>query len=140
MTPENETLSTLVADLNMVTKNIISDVSPKTENERLLCALAANCHALSQELAEILRRLKIGDRKSKWEGLVVKWHSMRKEKQIEVLERRLSGFQSQIMIRLQVIISENSKQQNRFANSQFEALRREGKALQNRTASQLDEV
>lgn len=36
-------------------------------------------------------------------GLIVKWHSMRKEKEIDSIERRLNGYQSQILIRLQVM-------------------------------------
>lgn len=103
MTPENERLSVLVADLNLVTKDLVTDIPARTENEKQLCALAANCHALSGELYQALRRLKVGDKKSKWEGLVVKWNSMRKEKEIESIERRLNGYQSQILIRLQVM-------------------------------------
>lgn len=103
MTPENERLSALVEDLNVVTRDLVTDISARTENEKQLCAVAANCHALSGELYQILRRLKVGNKNSKWEGLVVKWHSMRKEKDIDSIERRLNGYQSQILIRLQVM-------------------------------------
>ncbi|KAJ5626257.1 hypothetical protein N7510_002566 [Penicillium lagena] len=103
MTPENERLSILVKDLNVVTQDLVTNIPARTENEKQLCALAANCHALSGELYQILRRLKVGDKKSKWEGLMVKWHSMRKEKDIDLIERRLNGYRSQILIRLQVM-------------------------------------
>lgn len=103
MTPENESLNVLVEDLNNVTQNLVTDIPARTENEKQLCTLAANCHALSVELHQILRRLKVGDKSSKWEGLMVKWHSMRKEKEIDSIERRLNGYQAQILIRLQVM-------------------------------------
>ena len=103
MTPGNERLSVLVEDLNIVTQNLATDVPAKTENERQLSSLAANCHELSKELYQILRRLKVGNQNSKWESLIVKWHSMRKEKEIDAIERRLHGFQTQILIRLQAM-------------------------------------
>lgn len=103
MTPENERLTVLVQDLNVVTHELITDIPARTENEKQLCALAANCHVLSGELSEILRRLKVGDKKSKWEGLMVKWRSTRKEKEIDSIEQRLNGYRSQILIRLQVM-------------------------------------
>ncbi|KAL5340071.1 hypothetical protein BJX70DRAFT_397086 [Aspergillus crustosus] len=126
MTPENESLSVLVEDLNAVTRTLITNVPAKTENERQLCALAANCHALSEDLGQILRRLKVENKNSKWEGLVVKWHSMRKEKQIDAIERRLNG--------------QDCNEQNRLASSHLEALRSKGKSLQNRATSRLDEL
>lgn len=103
MTPENASLDNLVEDLNAITQDLISDAPPRTENEKQLHRLAANCHALSEDLIQILRRLRVGDKKSKWQSVTVKWQSMRKEKDIEALERRLNGYQSEILIRLQVI-------------------------------------
>jgi hypothetical protein len=103
MTPGNESLSILVDDFTAVAQGLITDVPVKTENERKLRALAKNCYAFSEELQEILRRLKVGNRGSRWDGLKVKWRSMRKEKEIEAIERRLNGYQSQILIRLHVM-------------------------------------
>ncbi|KAJ6003064.1 hypothetical protein N7451_005611 [Penicillium sp. IBT 35674x] len=140
MTPENERLGVLVEDLNVVTQNLVTDIPARTENEKQLCALAANCHALSGELYQILRRLKVGDNKSKWEGLMVKWHSMRKEKEIDSIEQRLNGYRSQILIRLQAMFSQKTDVQNCLVNYQLETLRSESKALQNQTAFQLDEL
>ncbi|CAI7632139.1 unnamed protein product [Penicillium glandicola] len=140
MTPENEQLSILVEDLNVITQDLVTDIPARTENEKQLGALAANCHALSGELYQILQRLRVGDKRSKWEGLMVKWHSMRKEKEIDSIEQRLNGYRSQILIRLQVMFSQKTDEQNSLVNCQLEALRSEGKALQNQTTSQLDEL
>lgn len=103
MTPENAKLSALVEDLNGVTQDLISDVPARTENEKQLCILATNCHVLSGEICQILRSLKVGDKKSKWQGMMVKMKSMRKEKDIEAIERRLNSYQSEILIRLHVM-------------------------------------
>ncbi|KAL2782621.1 hypothetical protein BJX66DRAFT_172511 [Aspergillus keveii] len=140
MTPENESLSILVDDFTAVAQGLITDVPAKTENEMKLCALAKNCYAFSEELQGILRRLTVGNPGSRWDGLKVKWRSMRKEKEIQAIERQLHAYQSQILIRLHVMFSQKWEQQNQFANGQLAALRREAKALRNTTTSQLDEL
>ncbi|KAJ0415404.1 hypothetical protein BJY00DRAFT_265446 [Aspergillus carlsbadensis] len=140
MTPENESLSILVDDFTAVAQTLITDVPAKTENERQLCALASSCYAFSEEIQGILRRLTVGNNGSKWDGLKVKWRSMRKEREIEAIERRLNGYQTQILIRLHVMFSQKWEKQNQFANGQLAALRSEGKALRNTTTSQLDEL
>lgn len=106
MTPENTTLSVLLDDLNAVTKGLLVDLPGpnRTENEEELCRLAAACHELSMELAEVLSLLKVTDRRSRWQSMKVKWRSIRKERNIEAIERRLSKFQSQILIRLHLMI------------------------------------
>lgn len=108
--PENQRLSDFLEDLNSVTQGLMTDIHAKTENEKQLCVLAANCHDLSTELYQILRSLKVGDNKSKWEGLMVMWSSMRKEKEIQTIERRLHGYQSQILIRLQIMFGYGPRQ------------------------------
>ncbi|KAJ5704545.1 hypothetical protein N7536_000234 [Penicillium majusculum] len=65
---------------------------------------------------------------------------MRKEKEIDSIERRLNGYQSQILIRLQVMFSQKTDEQRHLVNDQLESLRSEGKALRNQTTSRLDEL
>ncbi|KAJ5291921.1 hypothetical protein N7478_001172 [Penicillium angulare] len=138
--PENQRLSDFLEDLNAVTQGLMTDLHAKTENEKQLCALAANCHELSTELYQILRSLRVGDNKSKWEAIMVMWSSMRREKEIETIERRLHGYQSQILIRLQIMFSQETDHQNSLINSRLEASLKEGKLLQNRTSSHLEEL
>lgn len=106
MTPDNMTLSVLLDDLNAVTKGLLVDLPgpDRTGNEEELCYLASACRELSMELAEILGLLKVAGRRSRWQGMRVKWRSIRKESNIEAIERRLSEFQSQILIRLHLMI------------------------------------
>lgn len=162
MTTENANLEQLVQDLTAITEDLISDAPPRTENEKRLHQLAVNCHAHSQELIQILRSLKVGDKKSKWQGVVVKWQSMRKEKEIEALERRLNEYQSEILIRLQVIFkcvnpvatheividelrllthaSHKSDARASLIKEHIDRLRTEGQALHNETAVRLETV
>ena len=102
MTQENANLSILAEDLNVVSQQLISDVHARTENEKQLCGLS-NCYDLSKELVQLLRRLRVGDTKSTWEAARVKWQSMRREKDVWALERRLQGYQAEILIRLQIM-------------------------------------
>lgn len=103
MTQENANLSILAEDLNVVSQQLISDVHARTENEKQLCGLSSNCYDLSKELVQLLRRLRVGDTKSTWEAARVKWQSMRREKDVWALERRLQGYQAEILIRLQIM-------------------------------------
>ncbi len=103
MTQENANLSILAEDLNVVSQQLISDVPARTENEKQLCRLSSNCYDLSKELVQLLRRLRVGDAKSTWQAARVKWQSMRREKDVWALERRLQGYQAEILIRLQIM-------------------------------------
>lgn len=98
---ENANLDVLAKDLDVITQDLISDAPPRTENERQLHTLAASCHELSRELLQTLQGLKVSNKRSKWQGVKVKWQSMRKEKEVNALERRLNSYQSEILIRLQ---------------------------------------
>ncbi|KAJ5668536.1 uncharacterized protein N7477_007106 [Penicillium maclennaniae] len=138
MTPENANLSALVEDLNSVANDLISDVPARTENEKKLCILATDCHALSGEISQTLKKLKIGDKKSKRQGMMVKIRSMRKEKDIGAIERRLHGYQSEILIRLHVMFSQKSDSQSSMVKIQLENLRSEGKLLRSETTRRLD--
>ncbi|CAL5875049.1 uncharacterized protein PFLUO_LOCUS9352 [Penicillium psychrofluorescens] len=138
MTPEVAQFSALVEDLNGITQSLVSDVAARTENEKQLCILATNCHVLSGEIFQMLRSLKVGDKRSKWQGMMVKMKSMRKEKDIEAIERRLNTYQSEILIRLHVMFSQRSESQNSMVKSRLDALRNEGQSLRNETTKQLD--
>ncbi|KAJ6084564.1 hypothetical protein N7486_011364 [Penicillium sp. IBT 16267x] len=138
MTPESAQFSALVEDLNGITQNLVSNVAARTENEKQLCILATNCHVLSGEICQVLRSLKVGDKKSKWQGMMVKMKSMWMNKEIEAIERRLNSYQSEILIRLHVMFSQKSESQNSMVESQLDALRNEGQSLRNETTKQLD--
>lgn len=153
MTSGNASLDHLMKDLSAITQALISDAPPRTENEKQMHSLATNCHSLSEDLVEILHSLRVGDKKSKWKSVGVKWRSMRKEKDIEALERRLNGYQSEILLRLQVMFKyvcqprpmvcwlTSNRHQSDFQASlvqdHLDGLRSEGQALHNETTAQL---
>lgn len=104
LTPENCRLGTVVEDLKVVTERLVSDLPGKTQNEKELCKLADDCHTISRELLDILSRLKLGDKKSKWNAFRAKWQSMMQEKSIASIEESLRSYQSMILIRLNFML------------------------------------
>lgn len=103
-TSENAHISTIVDDLERVTDGLISDAEGKTKHEKELCKLADKCHDLSQDLSNILKKLQVSEKSSKWQSLKVKFASMRKEKEIASIEDRLDKYRSQIIIRLNFML------------------------------------
>jgi hypothetical protein len=105
-TLENACINTVISDLLEVTEGLQPNVEGKAKHERALCKLAENCHDLAQDLLEILEKLKINDKNTntKWKSLKVKWVSMRKEKEVASIEKRLDGYRSQILVRLNLML------------------------------------
>lgn len=106
MTPENASLDVILDDLKAVTKGLLIEIPDLagSDNEKELARLATSCYHLSKELSEILAPLRLSEGRSKWQGMKVKWRSLRKEKEIESIERRLNDFQSQILVRLHLML------------------------------------
>ena len=102
-TSENASISAVINDLEEVTEGLIFDTEGKTKHEKALCKLAENCYDLSQDLSKILEKLRFTEKNSKWQSLKVKWASMRKEKEVTSIEKRLDKYRSQILIRLNLI-------------------------------------
>jgi hypothetical protein len=103
-TSENAHISTVIDDLQEITESLSSNVGGNAKHDKALCKLADNCHDLSQDLSKILQKLKVTEKNSKWQSLKVKWASMRKEKELASIEKRLDGYRSQIFIRLNIML------------------------------------
>ena len=103
-TSENAHISTVIDDLQDITEALTADVEGKTKHEKGLCKLADNCQDLSQDLSKILEKLKVTEKNSKWQSLKVKWASMRKEKEVASIEKRLDTYRAQILIRLNFML------------------------------------
>ncbi|KAH6714421.1 hypothetical protein BKA61DRAFT_359607 [Leptodontidium sp. MPI-SDFR-AT-0119] len=132
-THENAHISTVVDDLERATDGLISDVEGKTKNEKELCKLADKCHDLSQDLLKILKQLQVSEKNSKWQSLKVKVASMRKEKEIAFIEGRLDRYRSQILVRLNFMLSE----QQSSVKVQLDKIQKEGVQMSTETATQL---
>jgi hypothetical protein len=103
-TSENAHVSTVIDDLQEVTEGLTSDVEGKNKHEKDLCKLAGHCYNLSKDLLKILEKLKVTEKNSKWESLKVKWASLRKEKEVASIEKKLDRYRSQILIRLNIML------------------------------------
>jgi hypothetical protein len=58
-TSDNAHISTILDDLDAITKGLAYDVEGKTNHEKSMCKLADGCHKLSQDVAKILRKLQV---------------------------------------------------------------------------------
>lgn len=102
-TKENAHITNVIDDLQLVTKDLDVDFRGRNKHEKALILLAKQCHGLSIDLHKILSNLKTKD-DSRWESLKVKWQSMRKEKEVASVERRLLEYRSQMTVRLQMLL------------------------------------
>ena len=103
-TEENAHIDTIISDLREVADGLDSDLVGKTKHERALKELAAKCEKLSTELLSLLERLTQSGQHSTWKSLKVKINSMRKEKEVAGMEKRLGEYRSQILLRLTVML------------------------------------
>lgn len=102
---ENAHVVTVIDDLEKVTEDLSPEVEGKTKHSKALCQLAEQCAELSKDLLRILHKLQATDEASKWQSLKVKLASLRKEKEISSIERRLDKYRSQILLRLNVMFT-----------------------------------
>lgn len=103
MTQENASISTVISDLEEVTDNINTDIRGCGKHEKALAVLAKECEGLSKELLQVLEKLKRKDA-SKREALKATLRSMRKEKDILYIEKRLVEYRAEIVLRLNMIL------------------------------------
>lgn len=103
MRKDNASIGVVIADLEKVTEDINTDIQGHGKHEKALAALARECESLSQELLQVLGRLKRKDG-SRREALRVTLRSMRKEKEIESIEKRLGEHRAEIVVRLNMML------------------------------------
>ncbi|KAK2611555.1 hypothetical protein N8I77_004888 [Diaporthe amygdali] len=87
---ENTSIGTIIADLEDVADNINTDIQGRGKHENALTALAKGCEDLSKELLQVLEKLKKRS-DSKREALKATLRSMRKEKEVASIEKRLAA-------------------------------------------------
>lgn len=104
VTTENAHLSTILTDLREVTDGLHSDPSISSKYGTQLSKLARNCIELSRDLMKILENLRVKEKNSKWQAVKVTWASMRKEKAVASIEKRLADYRSEIILRLNVML------------------------------------
>jgi hypothetical protein len=107
-TDENAHIDTIIDDLHKVTADLDSDLVGKSKHGKALKGLASKCEKLSDDLLHLLEKLTVSGNHSTWKGLKVKITSMRKEKEIAGMEKRLGEYRLQILLRLTLILKSGS--------------------------------
>ncbi|KXX77768.1 Vegetative incompatibility protein HET-E-1 [Madurella mycetomatis] len=130
---ENAHVSNVLDDLYDITKNLATEFKAGDKHERALARLGRQCVSLSEELQQILQTLKAKDA-SRWESARVKLKSMRKDKDIVTIEKRLGEYKAELLLRLSFMMGQNAVQ------TRLDKLQSEGLRLSSESASQLDGI
>jgi hypothetical protein len=100
-TANNTRITTILNDLDGITKSLQSDGERNTPHIKDLKSLAVECVKVSQELSVILKELEMKEGNKLWRSLESKWNSMRKEKAIE---QKLIEYRLQPLLRLNLML------------------------------------
>jgi len=103
-TEENAHIDTVITDLRETADSLDSDLIGKTKHEKALKELASKCEILSTELLTLLEQLRLSGKNSTWKSLKITLKSMRKEKVVGGMEKRLGEYRSQMLLRLSLML------------------------------------
>jgi hypothetical protein len=101
---KNIHISEIISDLNDAAEQLRKCPPSKSNHENALHQLSAPCQELAQRLINLLTRLSTTPGKSKWMSVKVVLRSMRKNGEVEELEKSLDKYRSQILLRLIQIV------------------------------------
>jgi hypothetical protein len=87
-----------------VTESLKVPIESGTHHHEFLRSLASECEEVSSELSVILNELKKKEGNKMWRSLEAKWKSLRKEKDIMLIERKLDSLRLQILFRLSFLV------------------------------------
>jgi hypothetical protein len=101
MTEENKSLESIVSEMKELSSKLLPGTSgPRSEDVKALCRVAAECNILSDQILELLGKIKPKAPKSKhqsaWAAVKNKIH----EKDKLELEKRLGNCRSQLELQL----------------------------------------
>lgn len=102
-TEQNVHIGNVIEDLREVTHQMGVDVSGKDKHEKALLELGQQCHSLSSDLADILRKLKT-KRRSGLQSLNIMLRSLMKEQEVREIEKRLSEYRGQMILRINLVL------------------------------------
>jgi N-terminal domain on NACHT_NTPase and P-loop NTPases len=103
-TKENTHVGVVVNDFLAVVKPLSEKLPGRSDHEKALTELAAKCKDVSQDLVDLLERLKRSSDSPKWESVRVALRSMRKKGEVRELESKLDKYRSEILLRLTFIL------------------------------------
>lgn len=99
-TIENAHIDIVINDLKKTAADLGADFPHKSKHEKALKELATKCQTAADELLQLLNTIRICGKRSAWKSFKTTFVSIRKQKQILGLEKRLSSYRSQIMLHL----------------------------------------
>ncbi|KAF4897842.1 hypothetical protein CGCF415_v011006 [Colletotrichum fructicola] len=98
---DNVNLEKYATQPNQHYSNLLApDSADLVGEDKELCALAAECRKLAQDLLDVLERIKPTDRSSKWQSLRSAVKNMWRSKDKEILEKRLELCRTQVEAQL----------------------------------------
>jgi hypothetical protein len=101
MTQENRSLESIVSKMKELTSKLLpSTGSPRSEEEEALCRVAAECNILSDQILELLGKLKPKNGKSKRQSALAAFKNKLREREKLELEKRLTNCRSQLELQL----------------------------------------
>ncbi|KAH0545108.1 hypothetical protein FGG08_000720, partial [Glutinoglossum americanum] len=135
-TAENAHISTVLKDLQETTEGLHSDLKTDNKYAKQLSKLAKNCLGLSRELTTILEKLRVKERNSRWQAVKATWASMRKEKVVASIEKRLGEYRAGIVLCLNLMLFS----QQSSVKAQLDKIHRECLHLSTESANHMAEV
>jgi hypothetical protein len=87
-----------------LTADLEIDIPGKSKHEKALKELSFKCEKVAKELLQLLKRLRVDGNHSTWKSLKAAINTMRKDKEITGLEKRLGEYRSQILVRLTMML------------------------------------
>lgn len=102
-TEENVHILNVIEDLRDVTGKVRTDMPGQGKHEQALLELGQQCHELSNNLAEILRKLTT-KRRSGLQSLNIMLRSLIKEQEVREIEKRLGEYRGQMILRLNLML------------------------------------
>lgn len=101
---DNAHINRIIVDLQDVAADLDTDTIGKSKQERAMKDLASKCSKVSDDLLLLLNNIKSKGSPSTLKSLKSVYASIRKQKEITGLEKRLDDYRSQILIRLTIIL------------------------------------
>jgi hypothetical protein len=104
ITSENSDVRLIAADLSALTSNLCARSSQpgqqRNSDQIALHGLASQCQIFSEELSAIMEKVTSRDPRSKTEALRVLMQSVRYQKQVRNLKKRLESCRGQLVARI----------------------------------------
>lgn len=104
ITEENEHSSNMLEELQKATKGLDRNLKGSNEHEIELSNLATNCRSLSSELAAVLEKLTVKDKRSKLQRFRISLASRMKQDTVATIQQRLMDYRQAIVLRLNLML------------------------------------